>query len=689
MRVVSFLLLPILVCAIPYHEADALLSLREKCAGKTLANVASSWNRTKDCSDWKGVICDSAQHVIEINLDGGGGLEVSQATTTCSTTTWNSLDLTPLAYLSSVSIHGLLEGPIPQSLTQLVALSSLDLSGNKLLGKLSTTVPLLRNLRYLKLAANQLSGTIPNNLPQLSTLDLHKNQLSGVFDPKILTTPGLNMIIHFDVGHNKLKGDISAIAPLPGLRFFDMSRNLLTGKLPKNLVDIRRSSSNRLRVIHLDHNSFKGSIPSSFAKLRGLDELTVQDNKLTGLIPRFDVDTSDNFRINLTNNDFSCPRPKKDVYKSADDCTCRAGHFSRTNSAADCRLCPPQTFVAKDSKKFGGKTFVRECTPCTSPAIAPNVGSTACVQPTNLDIKTSTPAARAATTTDTLRYDREIAVASISLAIVLLFILVTCSIFCGCFTRERDDERRDDKSILVVKDVIDEQVMKGTITRVDGAMVFNKWRNSYYSKSKPRRCCKFLLFKMNQKKFAREMKKMGNEHKRQRQQQRGNRVTPQWQVQDNAYQQDKAPNKNDEVKPYAQNEQSDSDCEYPFPNLSNDQWKIKQTHSQRRFTHGDWDKYQDNHTGNYYYYNHVTDDWQWEKPDDYVEDEMGEVAERPLSKSQWQIKQTHSQRRFTYGDWDKYQDEETGDYYYYNHTTEEWQWKQPDDYVEDEHGEAY
>ena len=504
MRAIEFLLLPILVCAIPQHEADALLSLREKCVGTMLANTAaSSWNKAKECSDWKGVICDSAQHVIEINLDGGDGLEASQEAKTCSTKGWKSLELAPLEYLSSVSIHGLLEGPIPESLTQLVALSSLDLSRNKLTGKLSTTVPLLRNLRYLKLAANKLTGTIPDNMPLLSTLDLHNNQLSGVFSTQLLATSGLNMIIHFDVGHNKFQGDISAIAPLPGLRFFDMSWNLLTGNLPKDLVDIQSSSADRLRVIHLEHNSFQGTIPPSFAKLRGLHDLSLQDNNLTGLIPDFDADTSDNFLINLKNNDFSCPRPNKDVYKSADDCTCRAGHFSKDNSAHDCRVCPPQTFVAADSQKVGGKSFVRECTPCTSPAIAPDAGSSACIDPENLSPE-STATISTTPTADVLHLERQVAIAG-ALAVVLLVVLVTCSVFFGCFRREYDDAKIHETRLIVVKEAIDEQIMRGAITHVDGARVLNKWRNSYYGRSKPSRYCKFMCFKMNQKQFRKNM----------------------------------------------------------------------------------------------------------------------------------------------------------------------------------------
>ena len=107
------------------------------------------------------------------------------------------------------------------------------------------------------------------------------------------------------------------------------------------------------------------------------------------------------------------------------------------------------------------------------------------------------------------------------------------------------------------------------------------------------------------------------------------------------------------------------------------------------FTCGDWEKFKDNESQYCYYYNHATKEWQWEKPDGYVEDDNEDVSHRPLSKSEWKIKQTKSQRRFTYGDWDKYEDNESGYFYYYNHATEEWQWEKPDEYFEDDSEVAY
>ena len=481
---------------IPTEEANALLSLREKCVGKMLHDVTASWDPKKSCSDWQGVFCDSSQHIVELSLEGADGWE----TKACSTTTWKSLDLSALQYLTDITIHHLLEGPIPEKMSQLVALANLDLSRNNLDGKLSTTVPLLRNLRYLKLASNKLTGDIPANMPELSTLDLHGNQLSGIVNSQLLATNGLHMLILFDVGHNKLKGDISAVAPLPGLRYFDMSSNLLTGKLPETLVP--SSSASRLRVIHLEHNSFHGTIPSSFSKLPELQELTLQHNKLTGLIPEFVAANADapTLRINLAANDFSCPRPKGDVYKSADDCTCRAGHFSKKNQADDCRLCPPQWFVAQDSKKSGGNNFVTSCTKCQSPQIAPDAGSSSCF---NI---ASTSRATTTTTANKLEQMRgDVPTSLFALAIVALMLLVIVFACIGCCARYVDDKHVTESRIKQMENELEAEVLSGNLTRSAADEMLREWTEAYNQQTKSARTCGWMCFLMNKKQTKRTM----------------------------------------------------------------------------------------------------------------------------------------------------------------------------------------
>ena len=54
-----------------------------------------------------------------------------------------------------------------------------------------------------------------------------------------------------------------------------------------------------------------------------------------------------------------------------------------------------------------------------------------------------------------------------------------------------------------------------------------------------------------------------------------------------------------------------------------------------------------------------------------------------MTKKQWEIKRGQSKLQFKFGDWDKYWDCENECEYYFNRVTEEWQYEKPDDYVED------
>jgi hypothetical protein len=67
------------------------------------------------------------------------------------------------------------------------------------------------------------------------------------------------------------------------LFYFDVGYNQLTGQLPDDLGE----KFVRLRHLHLDHNQFSGSLPSSYT-LAGngrLESLTVDHNRLGGVVP--------------------------------------------------------------------------------------------------------------------------------------------------------------------------------------------------------------------------------------------------------------------------------------------------------------------------------------------------------------------------------------------------------------------
>ena len=72
-------------------------------------------------------------------------------------------------------------GEIPESLTSLSSLETLDLSENDLEGKIPDGLFSLKNLTSLYLFQNNLSGEIPQRVETLNLVDvdLGMNQLNG------------------------------------------------------------------------------------------------------------------------------------------------------------------------------------------------------------------------------------------------------------------------------------------------------------------------------------------------------------------------------------------------------------------------------------------------------------------------------------------------------------------------------
>ncbi|XP_062079372.1 receptor-like protein EIX2 [Humulus lupulus] len=89
-----------------------------------------------------------------------------------------SLDLLKLIDLSSNKLFG----KIPEELTSLVELVQLNLSRNHLYGPIPREIGKMSNLQALDFSNNNLSGTIPTSFEKLSflaNLDLSNNKFSG------------------------------------------------------------------------------------------------------------------------------------------------------------------------------------------------------------------------------------------------------------------------------------------------------------------------------------------------------------------------------------------------------------------------------------------------------------------------------------------------------------------------------
>ncbi|XP_057464294.1 receptor-like protein 51 [Actinidia eriantha] len=152
--------------------------------------------------------------------------------------------------LKSVTIsHANLTGSLPKHWH--LNLTHIDLSNNKLVGKIPTSLTRLENLLVLNLSSNQLIGEVPTSigdLLSLQNLSLSSNSLSGPIPTSMAAVPTL---IHLDLGSNQLNGTIPKfIADLKDLRYLNLEKNNFNGIMPFNASFIKR-----LAVFKIGENS--------------------------------------------------------------------------------------------------------------------------------------------------------------------------------------------------------------------------------------------------------------------------------------------------------------------------------------------------------------------------------------------------------------------------------------------------
>ncbi|KAJ4835899.1 hypothetical protein Tsubulata_006159 [Turnera subulata] len=136
-----------------------------------------------------------------------------------------------------------LSGTLPSEFTSLVKLQSLLLQENKLSGRIPESFSSLQNLYELQLARNKLEGPIPCGISELnhfsSVLNLSYNKLSG----KIPGCLGhLDKLQVLDLSSNNLSGEIpTELNSMVSLYFVNISFNQLSGKLPTSWMRIMAS----------------------------------------------------------------------------------------------------------------------------------------------------------------------------------------------------------------------------------------------------------------------------------------------------------------------------------------------------------------------------------------------------------------------------------------------------------------
>ncbi|KAM6570711.1 hypothetical protein CsatB_018696 [Cannabis sativa] len=210
-------------------------------------------------------------------------------------------NMTSLTYLDLSKNN--VQGGIPGSIGKLCNLNWLDMSYNKLNGTLPELLEgthschsesPLPSLEYLHLKNNELVGLLPQWLGQLRNLVkliLNKNLLNdGLIPNSIGNIQYLNVL---DLSSNNIIGNIPlSFGKLSSLNALDLSKNNLSGTIPKSFGQL-----SALQTLHLGDNKLSGNIPSSFQNLLSLETLDLGNNRLAGNIPHWLGKSWKNLRI--------------------------------------------------------------------------------------------------------------------------------------------------------------------------------------------------------------------------------------------------------------------------------------------------------------------------------------------------------------------------------------------------------
>ncbi|XP_027179481.1 MDIS1-interacting receptor like kinase 2-like isoform X3 [Coffea eugenioides] len=266
------------VCASAFaEEAAALLKWKASFANQN-SSLLISWNikptKAKNSSSpctWASVSCNIDGSVNRLNLTN------SNVSTTLYDFPFSSLPNLEYVDLSMNELFG----SIPAQIGNLSKLIYLDFSINQLSQEIPPEIGLLQNLQVLHLNENQLSGPIPEELSHLvylTEVDLNTNHINGTIPSSLANLVNLTYLSLYG---NLLSGSIPPeIGNLSNLVTAFLSSNLLTGSIPPDLGNL-----SKLETLFLFQNNLSGSIPVELGQLKSLQNLSLFGNNLIGTIP--------------------------------------------------------------------------------------------------------------------------------------------------------------------------------------------------------------------------------------------------------------------------------------------------------------------------------------------------------------------------------------------------------------------
>ena len=253
------------------QDSLALVALYIQCKGVNWTKKNNWLTGTLDT--WQGVTVENGRVV---------SLDLSDLVTSVGLTGSLPNELSNLTEIRTINLaNNQLTGNLPVSWSALVKLELLNLQQNQFAGTLPSEWSALINLRWISLLLNQLSGNLPSSwsaMVNLGSIYLGENQLTGTLPTSWSALINLDTLI---LENNQLSGTLpNSWSSLVKLAVFSLGGNQLTGTLPTGW-----STLVNLYLLNLSNNHFTGTLPDSWSAFIKLGDLCLTYNQFTGSFP--------------------------------------------------------------------------------------------------------------------------------------------------------------------------------------------------------------------------------------------------------------------------------------------------------------------------------------------------------------------------------------------------------------------
>ncbi|KAJ4972319.1 hypothetical protein NE237_005418 [Protea cynaroides] len=171
-----------------------------------------------------------------------------------------------------------LSGPIPPKLfSSKMVLIHVLFDGNQLIGRIPSTLGLVRTVEVLRLDRNSLIGPVPSNLDNLTSI----NELN--------------------LAHNQLTGPVPDLTGMDSLNYVDLSNN----SFDQSEAPSWFSTIQSLTTLVMEYGTLQGKVPQKLFSIPQLQQVKLRNNALNATLDMGDSISQQLQLVDLQNNHIS------------------------------------------------------------------------------------------------------------------------------------------------------------------------------------------------------------------------------------------------------------------------------------------------------------------------------------------------------------------------------------------------